>query len=220
MKIKEEYLDLIPRLSKKERQSLKISIMEDGQLVPIIINSHNIILDGHTRFEICEELDIKPNYIIRDFKNLLDEKKFVITSNLTRRHLNTFQKAEVCYHIFEIETEKAKKRYEKHKKGTGEGRVYDIFGREIGVGHTLAHMIVYLMRNSDDCTKNSLRKGTISIRKAYDKWKGINKNTPSRKKQYTTYTMCLLCQSDLISPTDRGCHTHTKYCCSNCRWGR
>ena len=58
--IKSEYAGLVPALSSQEYQSLKRSIKENGQYVPIIINSNNIILDGHHRFRICKELGIKP----------------------------------------------------------------------------------------------------------------------------------------------------------------
>lgn len=218
--INEEYLDLVPRLNKEERSSLKQSIKEDGQLNPIIVNQDGMILDGHTRFEICQELHLKPDYKIKIFSSNYNEKKFVIISNLNRRHLNTYQKAELCYNIFEIETERAKLRVRNHKENTSEGRVYDIFGKHIGVGHTLAHMIIYLMRNADETTQNQLRNGTISIRRGYDKIKGINKNIPSRKKKYTPYTVCLNCSADLVTPEQRGCHTHTQYCCKVCRWGR
>ena len=72
----EEYLDLVPRPTNEQRKALKESIKEEGQKEPIIVDETGKVLDGHTRFEICQELGIELKYIIRLFDND-DEKKDV-----------------------------------------------------------------------------------------------------------------------------------------------
>ncbi|KFM18195.1 MT-A70 family protein [Marine Group I thaumarchaeote SCGC RSA3] len=67
---------------------LKESIKKDGQWTPITINQDGVILDGHHRYRICNELSITPKTITKTFQNKLLEEKFVIESNLLRRHLN------------------------------------------------------------------------------------------------------------------------------------
>jgi ParB-like chromosome segregation protein Spo0J len=95
LKINEEYRSLLPPLSEPESDALKRSIKEDGLHYPIIANKHGIVLDGHNRLKLCRELGIKPRFEIRDFSDdRLREKKFVIVTNLRRRHLNDFQKIE------------------------------------------------------------------------------------------------------------------------------
>ena len=110
LKVNQEYMDLVPSLTSDEYDSLKESIKENGLYMPIIATQYGIILDGHNRFKICEELDIPQKHAIRIFDDTLLEKKFVIECNLKRRQLNDFQKAELGIPLMEIETLLAKKR--------------------------------------------------------------------------------------------------------------
>ena len=91
-------------------KSLKISIQEHGQSVPIVVNQDGVILDGHLRNRACRELGIKPAIIVKQFENRLQEKKFIIESNLSRRHLNEFQRIELQIKLESIESEIAKER--------------------------------------------------------------------------------------------------------------
>jgi hypothetical protein len=66
-------------------------------LFPIIINQNNVVLDGHHRLRACRELGISISYEMRDFTDKpLEELKFVVSSNLNRRHVDEFQKAHVA----------------------------------------------------------------------------------------------------------------------------
>ena len=91
VKINPEYSKLIYPLSKSEYKILKGSISNNGLHLPIIVNQDNVILDGHNRLKICQELGIEPHFEVIEFKDSLQEKEFVIEINLKRRHLNTFQ---------------------------------------------------------------------------------------------------------------------------------
>src|SRR5215469_11379385 len=95
---KEEYVTLIPSVSNQDYERLKQSIKDEkGLLFPIILNQDNVVLDGHHRLRACKELGIPISYNTKDFTGRpLDELKFVVSANLTRRHLDEFQKAEVA----------------------------------------------------------------------------------------------------------------------------
>ena len=50
-----EFREFIPRMRTEEFEELKRSILEDGCRDAIIIwEGHNIIIDGHTRYDICQ----------------------------------------------------------------------------------------------------------------------------------------------------------------------
>ena len=105
-----DYSELVHPLSDLEYQSLKNSIKDDGLHNPIIVNSKGEILDGYHRYNICRELKIPVKYEIKCFNNSLEEKKFVIDTNLKRRQLSEFQKGELTYKLLKIESEKARLR--------------------------------------------------------------------------------------------------------------
>lgn len=105
---REEYRSLLTALRRAVYKELKESIARYGIQVPLIVNSNNVLLDGYHRLRIARELQIQyAPCTIRDFQNELEEREFVITVNVLRRHMNTAQKVEVAVKLLEIEREKA-----------------------------------------------------------------------------------------------------------------
>ena len=140
--INPEYETLIPSLTKDEYNELKQSIQENGLWEPITLNQKKVILDGHNRFKICKELNVIPRFSIRVFEDPLDEKLYVIDSNLIRRHLQTLVKVELYLKHEEIEAEKADQRKKAGVKikephgniSTGsKGTTRDAMGAKIGI---------------------------------------------------------------------------------------
>src|SRR5215467_1447116 len=109
--IKEDYEKLIPPMSQEEYQALKQSIKEIGKnMIPVIINQHDTLLDGHGRARACTELGINLDYQVMTFTDPLEEKKFVIETNLLRRQQNEFQRVECGFSLEDIEKDKARQR--------------------------------------------------------------------------------------------------------------
>ncbi len=106
----DEYASLMPVTSDSDLEVLKISIQERGQCVPIVVNQDRVIIDGHLRHRACQELGIEPTIIVSQFENRLQQKEFIIESNLNRRHLNEFQRIELQIKLESIKSEIAKER--------------------------------------------------------------------------------------------------------------
>ncbi len=239
LKIDEDYLDLVPRPTNEERQILKFSIMDDGQHMPIIANRKHIILDGHTRSEICEELHIKPKYIIKNFDSVEDERKFVILSNLARRNLSKFQKIELAWEIYDNEKKRAYDRVcwknnpdlvnlDKKsgkiisaKQKIKEGNAMEIFAKYMGTGHTVIHQIEWLKNNASKPLLKKLRDGEISIGRAYHFSRGVQLISRARRKSPKRPKECPDCGYGIRKSKlkFRQCHVHKWFCCKNCRYG-
>jgi predicted methyltransferase len=103
-----EYKRLVRSLTSEEYARLKADIKKDGKIYsPIFINTENIVLDGHHRYQIAHELnltDIPTKTIF--FSDKLDEKEFVIRCNLNRRHLNMVDKAFLANELHKIMKER------------------------------------------------------------------------------------------------------------------
>jgi uncharacterized membrane protein YukC len=56
----------------------------------MIVNKDLVILDGHHRFKICQQLELVPKYEVREFPTLSHEQLFVIECNSQRRHLTDY----------------------------------------------------------------------------------------------------------------------------------
>lgn len=111
IKVKEDYAALLPKLPPQEYESLKQSIREIGLCMPLIINQDRVLLDGYHRFKVCQELGLtQPTTMVKEFTDPLEEKKFIIELNRTRRHLTKFERIELQNKLEDIENELAKKR--------------------------------------------------------------------------------------------------------------
>ena len=95
LKITKEYDELLPPLPPVEYDNLKESIENNGQYMPIIVNDDDVILDGHHRYRICQELGIEPKVSIKKFKNKEEEAIYVIDSNAARRQMVTLARVDL-----------------------------------------------------------------------------------------------------------------------------
>ena len=173
--VNSEYMALVPSLTPEEYDSLKESIKENGLYMPIITTQDGVILDGHNRFQICQELGIELKHAVRTFDDILLEKKFVIECNLKRRQLNDFQKIELGIPLIAIETELAKRRM-----GTPEEtntRARDVVAKQIGVSGTTFERSKKIIENAPEQVKQVLRDGKSSISKEYQKLRKDEKKT-------------------------------------------
>ena len=87
---------VMPSLTAEEYDALKTDIAEHGVLVPVEIDEHGNILDGHHRVRACEELGRK-DYPSTMRVGLSEEEKIehALTLNLARRHLTREQRRDV-----------------------------------------------------------------------------------------------------------------------------
>lgn len=139
-----------------------------------------MILDGHHRFQICNELGIEAKFEVKEFPNALLEKKFVIEANLQRRHLNDFQKVELSLLLLEIETELAKPRQLSKlqfvrdnislpsNEGNDEtGEAVEIVAGKVGVSSTTYFRALTIIRKGSEELKQKVDSGQMSINYAY-----------------------------------------------------
>jgi len=132
------------------------------------------------------ELRIEPKIETRKFDDPLLEKKFVIESNINRRHLTTFQKIELSLHLLEIERELAKRRkLSRLKKGDelpvtanlqGRGEAVEIVAKKIGVKPRIYYYALYCIEHAPPEELEKLRSGERAISNLYmesKRWKTI-----------------------------------------------
>ena len=177
-----KYKDMVPRPTSEDFAVLKESLMESGQQIPIVINSKGDILDGFTRFDILSERGIPLKTTVKDFETEEEELKFVIQSNLARRHLSLFQKIELTYSLY-------KKLREKYHRGghpsirANNGGATVIIGKTIGCNRNSVTMGVWLIEHASETQKKKLRNGTIGIQTVY-LYEHFKQKKPSKSYTY------------------------------------
>ena len=175
LSVSSEYDKLVPALTSEEYHSLKESIKENGLWIPILCTPEGVILDGHHRFRVCIELELKTKFAVREFENKLLEKKFVIECNLKRRQLNDFQKTELGIPLLEIERLLAEKRQLEAgdsiplAPNDAKGKSSDIVAKKIGVSGTTFERARKIIEQAPEEVKRRLRQQDprTSITKEY-----------------------------------------------------
>jgi hypothetical protein len=90
--IKAAGYQVMPEMPPEQFQALKDDIAERGVLVPIDVDEHGNILDGHHRHRACSELGITDvPTIVRPGMTEEERRMFARKSNMLRRHLSRAQ---------------------------------------------------------------------------------------------------------------------------------
>lgn len=200
-----EYEALLPVLSDEEYESLKYSLLTEGQHYPIIINQYDIILDGHQRYKACQEIGIECDYIVKEFDDPLLEKKFVIEVNLKRRQLTDFQKFELDEVLIEIDEELAQQRMTSQPRSeeTGQfeplgspdpiGRSVEKSAKRTGLSPTTIKRSKKIKEKGTEKEIESVRKAEAGIRTVYEKIqkreakKRLAENPPEESDELTLF---------------------------------
>jgi hypothetical protein len=85
----------MPELSAEQHDALKADIVLRGIVVPIVVDQHGRILDGHNRVRISEDLGIE---CPREIHHVADDDEaadLAVTLNCARRHLSREQTRQV-----------------------------------------------------------------------------------------------------------------------------
>ena len=182
LRLNSEYEKLLPKMSEEEFAELKASIQTEGQHYAIVVNEDLEVLDGHHRYRACTELGIEPDFEVRRFDSKLLEKKFVIETNLRRRHLNNFQLVELAVPLLEIEKALAKQRQSRGGKNGRDlqlgvapedaepefkAKATEVVAKKAGVSTRTFERGKKILEKASEDDKQKLREGKTSITHVY-----------------------------------------------------
>ena len=111
LRLKEKY-QVMPDMPPEQFEALKADIAERGVLVPIDVDEHGHILDGHHRYRACMELGLTDfPTIVRPGLDEEGRRIFARKSNMLRRHLSRKQVRELIAE--RAVYEKAKRKFDR-----------------------------------------------------------------------------------------------------------
>lgn len=180
-----EFRDLIPPLNEEELKLLEESLVADGCESPLTV-WNGVIIDGHNRYAICRKHDIPFSIQEKNFSSRDDAMLWMLRNQLGRRNLNDYQRGEMVLVLkSRMKTEAEKRKYagvsdcdlpenfqegqasEKDRKGREERETYTRLGKLAGVSGRQMRKIDKLANSADEATKAKLRKGEVSVHRAY-----------------------------------------------------
>lgn len=170
--IDKEFQALIPPLTVEEYDGLEKSILADGCRDALVLWG-DILVDGHNRYEICTTHDVPFQTVQKDFAGRDDAKLWMMRNQLARRNLNDFQRIEITHKCEgAVRTKAAERQQASRFGGVGKfslatGQARDELGAMAGVsGKTYEHA-VKVLNTAPQETLDALRRGEMSIDRAY-----------------------------------------------------
>ena len=107
MKVKQEFKDLIPPLTKEEFKQLENNCMSEG-IREKILTWNGFIIDGHNRYEIATKWDLDFETESKHFDSEEAVKEWMILNQFGRRNLSNYQRSVLALELEDVFSRKAK----------------------------------------------------------------------------------------------------------------
>ena len=168
-----EFRDLIPPLNDHELTMLEESIVANGCESPLIV-WNGVIVDGHNRHAICQKHNIPFAVTEKEFSSREDAMLWMLRNQLGRRNLNSYQRGELALKFEPLIASASKKRMLAGKaidppqnSAEGSGETRHQIAKIAGVSHDTIKKVKKLSESADEKTKGKLRRGEVTVHKAY-----------------------------------------------------
>ena len=181
LKVSEALERVMPPLQELELDLLKQSLLDEGCREPLVV-WNGLIVDGHNRYRICRENSIPFSFVEMEFEDESVAQKWIIRNQLARRNVPDFVRCEMVLPFEEELRTEAKKRQgtrtdlnnimENFPESKEASTSRDELGKMAGVSGRTMVKAKKLIESADDDMKDKLRRGQISIHKAYTQLKG------------------------------------------------
>jgi N6-adenosine-specific RNA methylase IME4 len=191
LKIKQEFKNLIPPLTKEEFTQLENNCLDEGIREPIII-WNDFIIDGHNRYEIATRWGLEYKTTDKHFDSEEDVKEWMILNQFGRRNLSNYQRSVLALELEDVFKAKAKEK-QKLSEGKGIQISEDLKTPEVvtikevakvaNVSHDTIAKVKKIEEKAAPEIKEKLATGELSINQAYQDIKKEEKKEELQKKK-------------------------------------
>ena len=191
IKIKEEFKNLIPALTKEEYKQLENNCIAEGIREKILI-WNGFIIDGHNRYEISLKWDLEIQTETKHFQDEEAVKEWMILNQFGRRNLSNYQRSVLALQLEEVFSKKAKERKAKkvaHFRNTGEvmatlpqPKTRQELSKVAQVGERTLDKVKKIQAQASEEVKAKLSTGEVSINSAYQEIKKEEKKEAYKSK--------------------------------------
>lgn len=183
IKIKEEFKNLIPALTKEEYKQLENNCIAEGIREKILI-WNGFIIDGHNRYEISLKWDLEIQTETKHFKDEEAVKEWMILNQFGRRNLSNYQRSVLALQLEEVFSKKAKERMLSGNPvlKSEQGRTIKKIGKVANVGHDTIAKVKKIQAQASEEVKAKLSTGEVSINSAYQEIKKEEKKEAYKSK--------------------------------------
>jgi hypothetical protein len=174
--IDDEFRGLIPPLTPEAQGLLEKSLVAEGCRDPLVVwpqlEGLSILLDGHNRYEICQQHDLPFAVIeVQGIATRDEAKVWIVRTQLGRRNLTDFQRIELAERLRSMLEQKAREhqgtRTDLRQNLAGSQDTKQAIAAIAGVSRETVRKAEVIMEEADEPTKEALRRGERSIHRTY-----------------------------------------------------
>ncbi|MBZ0279391.1 MAG: hypothetical protein K8L97_01540 [Anaerolineae bacterium] len=173
-----EFKALIPALTAEEEQQLEANLLAEGCRDALVVwAGHNILIDGHNRYAICQRYGLPYPTVEREFASREDVIVWIIQNQFGRRNLTSFVRAELALKLKSAIAAKAKLNQRATQFGNA---VLQNFAEPVNridtrqqlahaadVSHETIRKVEAVTQSAPEQIKDAARNGQLSIDRAY-----------------------------------------------------
>jgi DNA invertase Pin-like site-specific DNA recombinase len=178
-----EFHGLIPALTGEARAQLEANLRAEGCRDPLVVwpqdDDAPILLDGHNRYEICQQYGLPFRMVeAQGISTREDAQIWIVRNQLGRRNLQDFQRIELAERLRPLLEAKAKG---KQQEG-GREKVPQNFAEPVetrqaiaeiaGVSRETVRKAEVILEDADEPTKEALRRGKRKIHDVHQRLRG------------------------------------------------
>lgn len=172
--VDDEFKALIPPQTAEENDALEQSIMAEGCRDPLIVwKEHNILVDGHHRYEICIRHSLPYHVRDKSFESREDVIVWMVQNQLARRNITPFARGELALRMKTAIAAKAKEnQIRKPRESVPQKSVEQIdtqkaVAKVADVSHDTIHKVETVVKDAPKPIRDKARSGEISTNRAY-----------------------------------------------------
>ena len=167
---------MIPPLLPEERKGLEESILKEGCRDALVVwKGHNILVDGHNRYEICTAHGKPFETVEMEFASRDDAMVWIIDNQFSRRNLTPFARGELALKRKHIIAAKAKENQKRSGGAVPQKSAEPVETRKelakiAGVSHDTIARVEKIVQKAPEEVKEKLRRGDpgVSINKVFN----------------------------------------------------
>jgi transposase-like protein len=172
-----EFQSLIPPLTAEERAQLEANLRAEGCRDPLVVwpqdDGPSILLDGHTRYEICQQYGLPFQMVeAKSINTREDAQLWIVHNQLGRRNLTDFQRIELAERLRPWLAARAKANQQLAGGAVPQKVAEPLETRQAiaeiaGVSRETVRKAEVILTEADEPSKEALRRGKRKIHGVY-----------------------------------------------------
>lgn len=151
---------LFPLMDRRASADLQADIARNGVRQPLWLHPDGSVIDGRNRYNACKALDVEPPYQTWDGQGSLTD--FVVSLNLTRRHLSDSQRAHIGAKIAKL----LKAETKRGRKAAGEvpqGKISEQVAETMHVSPRMIEAAQQVVEFGDAQLNDAVASGDVAV---------------------------------------------------------